>query len=112
VEIETEDGPTAFQLTEAAREEVGVLNPGEKVIYTYYEDSEQLVIETISKVESSENESDAITETGFFNGQADPHTIEIETEEGPTAFQLTMEARDEVDALNPGDEVTYTYYED
>src|SRR5690625_662941 len=38
-----------------------------------------------------------ITETGIYNGQADPHTIEVETEDGPTAFQLTMEARDDID---------------
>lgn len=53
-----------------------------------------------------------ITKTGIYNGQADPHTIEIETEEGPLAFQLTMEARDDIDALTEGGEVTYTYTED
>lgn len=55
---------------------------------------------------------DLITETGIYNGQADPHTIEIETDEGPLAFQLTMDARDDIDALTEGGEVTYTYTED
>jgi len=60
-----------------------------------------------------ENSDDnLITETGIYNGQADPHTIEIETEEGPLAFQLTMDARDDIDALTEGGEVTYTYTED
>jgi len=62
--------------------------------------------------ESTNSEEDLITETGIYNGQADPHTIEIETADGPLAFQLTMEARDDIDALTEGGEVTYTYTED
>ena len=58
------------------------------------------------------SEGDLITETGIYNGQADPHTIEIETDDGPLAFQLTIDARDDIDALTEGGEVTYTYTED
>lgn len=61
---------------------------------------------------NSEATTDLITETGIYNGQADPHTIEIETAEGPLAFQLTMEARDDIEALIEGEEVTYKYTED
>src|SRR5699024_10139936 len=64
--------------------------------------------------ESDDPESETIL-TGTFVGQADPHTIEIETdevEEGWAAYQLTMDARDLVTDLEPGDEVTYTYYKD
>ncbi|HLS07359.1 MAG TPA: hypothetical protein VK079_05325 [Bacillota bacterium] len=64
--------------------------------------------------ESNDPESETIL-TGTFVGQADPHTIEIETdevEEGWAAYQLTMDARDLVTDLEPGDEVTYTYYQD
>lgn len=114
IEIETSDGPTAFQLTMEARDLVEVLNPGDEVTYTFYKDGEQLVIESISKTESGSatDNNDKITETGTYNGQADPHTIEIETDDGPTAFQLTMEARDFIEDLNSGDKVTYTYYKD
>ena|SRR5690625_2700189 len=58
------------------------------------------------------SDGELITETGIYNGQADPHTIEIETDEGPLAFQLTMDARDDIDALTEGGEVTYKYTED
>lgn len=51
------------------------------------------------------------TEIGIFNGQADPHTIEIETAEGPTAFQLSDSARADIAQLKEADEVIYTYYE-
>ncbi len=61
---------------------------------------------------SDHADENLITETGIYNGQADPHTIEIETTEGPLAFQLTMEARDDIEALTEGGEVTYTYTED
>src|SRR5690625_1262294 len=66
-----------------------------------------------STEETKDKEPDAeMIKSGSFNGQADPHTIEIETDEGPVAYQLTIEARDLVVDLEPGDEVTYTYYKD
>lgn len=65
-----------------------------------------------SNNENGNSDQSVITETGIYNGQADPHTIEIETAEGPTAFQLTIEARDDVEALTEGEEVTYMYTED
>lgn len=68
--------------------------------------------EPVSNNESEDIANDWITETGIYNGQADPHTIEIETAEGPIAFQLTIEARDDIEALIEGREVTYHYTED
>lgn len=62
--------------------------------------------------ESDNNDLELITETGIYNGQADPHTIEIETAAGPLAFQLTLEARDDIEQLVEGEEVTYDYTED
>lgn len=61
---------------------------------------------------NGENEKRRKTEIGIYNGQQDPHTIEIETAEGPTAFQLTEEAKLDVEKLTEGDEVIYTYYKD
>lgn len=58
------------------------------------------------------NEKKLLTETGIYNGQADPHTIEIETADGPQAFQLSIEARDDIEHLTEGKQVTYSYYED
>src|SRR5690625_3642808 len=36
-----------------------------------------------SNDESTNPDENLMTETGIYNGQADPHTIEIETDEGP-----------------------------
>lgn len=55
-------------------------------------------------------EDELKTDIGIYNGQADPHTIEIETAEGPTAFQLSDAARKDVEKLTDYDEVIYTYY--
>lgn len=107
IEIETDEGPVAFQLTLNAREDVTHLTEGEQVTFTYYQEGEQRVIETIQPSERVK-----MTETGIYVGQADPHTIEIETANGPQAFQLTMEARKDVEKLRDGREVTYTYYQD
>lgn len=107
IEVETDEGPVAYQLSDDARLQVEVLSAGDEVIYEYYERGEQLVIETIEKTKGN----NLIIETGIYNGQADPHTIEIETPRGTYAFQLTMEAREQVEKLNPGDKVRYFYVE-
>lgn len=112
IEVETDEGPTAFQLSDKAREDVEGLNPGVEVTYTYYEKGEQRIITSIKKSAAANETGDRITEIGIYNGQADTHTIEIETNSGPLAFQLSMEARDEVADLNPGDQVTYTFTKD
>ena len=58
---------------------------------------------------------DYATTSGDFHiyfKQKDAEAIEIETDDGPLAFQLTMDARDDIDALTEGGEVTYTYTEE
>lgn len=111
IEIETSDGPIAFQLTDEARSDVDTLSPGQQVTYQYEKQGEQLVIH---KIEPAMDNGDgaAKTNTGIYIGQADPHTIEVETADGPVAFQLTIEARDDVEKLSPNDEVTFIYIED
>lgn len=79
------------------------------------EDKEQTETERDDRDDAKDKEdSDSykrVEEIGIYNGQADPHTIEIETAEGPTAFQLSDEAREYVEELETEDEVIYTYYE-
>lgn len=113
IEIETRVGPERFQLTEETASQIEQFQQNDEVKFTYkVNENEQNVLESIQKMNSSdENEEESITETGIYIGQADPHTIEIETEEGPTAFQLTMEARDDIEQLTAGHEVTYTYHD-
>lgn len=91
----------------------------DSIIDDNIDNNEDLIIEDneVDEEQVENNEPDQadeklITKTGIYNGQADPHTIEIETAEGPQAFQLTIEARDDIEALTEGEEVTYVYAED
>ena len=111
IEVETKDGPTAYQLTLEARDDIEDLIEGQEVTYVYYDNGLQLVIESIELTLEDKEAIKKITEVGMYNGQADPHTIEIETKDGPRAFQLTLEARDDIAALIEGREVTYIYHD-
>ena len=120
IEIETRDGPKAFQLTEKTMSQIEDLNENDEVKFTYTaNEHDQLVLQSIEQTNSNEyrnstenEEKTVIQSTGTYIGQADPHTIEIETNEGPTAFQLSNEARQDVEQLTEGSHVTFTYYEE
>jgi ABC-type glycerol-3-phosphate transport system substrate-binding protein len=45
--------------------------------------------------------------SGMFNGLADGHTIEIETENGPQAFQISEELFKKAETWEPGVKVKY-----
>src|SRR5690625_5797284 len=62
-----------------------------------------------SDEQAEDQNGEVLTETGIYNGQADVHTIEIETDDGPVAFQLSMGARDHDEKLSEDEEGTYTY---
>jgi len=48
---------------------------------------------------------------GSYNGQMDPHTIEIQTADGPTAFQLEEGMEEALDDLELDESVIFEYYE-
>lgn len=108
IEVEMKDDYVAFQLTMDARDDALLLREGEEVTFSYHEAPDVLTIHTIQSV----TRKDHLRGKGIYIGQADPHTIEIQTEEGAFAFQLTMEARKDVEKLQSEDEVLYTYIEE
>src|SRR5699024_12072054 len=59
------------------------------------QDDEENAEDESSEDDEAEVDGDKVKEQGTYNGQADPHTVEIETEEGPFAYQLSMDARSE-----------------
>lgn len=72
------------------------------------EDAGQAVDEAVDTPVVSET---AVEATGVFGGVADPHTVEIEVDGQPTAFQVeagsdTMAA---FEAMEPGQEVSFIY---
>jgi len=48
---------------------------------------------------------------GSYNGQMDPHTIEIQTADGPNAFQLEEGLEEALDDLELDESVIFEYYE-
>jgi hypothetical protein len=50
--------------------------------------------------------------TGIYEGQIDNNSIEIKTETGPTAFQITPEIGEQVSSWEPGTEVKYQFTEE
>lgn len=56
-------------------------------------------------------ESQVIKGTGVYVGQIDNHSIEIETEEGPTAFELGAGTESVLEGLSMDDPVVFEYVE-
>src|SRR5699024_4943076 len=76
------------------------------------QDDEENAEDESSEDDEAEVDGDKVKEQGTYNGQADPHTVEIETEEGPFAYQLSMDARELVEDITEGSKVEFTYTED
>lgn len=60
---------------------------------------------------SSAAEAQIIQGSGVYIGQIDNHSVEIETEEGPTAFELGVGTEDAPDLLEMDDAVVFAYVE-
>ncbi|MFC3749179.1 hypothetical protein [Paenibacillus sp. GCM10012306] len=72
-------------------------------------------VPTVIPVESTEpttspsEEAGAIKGTGIYNGQIDNHSVEIETKEGATSFELGLGTENVPASLNEGDSVVFEY---
>lgn len=62
--------------------------------------------------QTSEKEEETFSEAGILKEQIASDMIEVETDEGVTEFKLTKEAQEDVDYVDVGDEVQFTYYEE
>jgi hypothetical protein len=56
--------------------------------------------------------SEVQTSTGEYGGQIDGHSIEIKTDAGPTAFQISADIGDKVSSWDPGAKVKYQFTEE
>lgn len=107
VEIETNEGPKAFRLTEQSREQIKEFEPNDKVKFEYYINERQQNI--LQKAEKIDDKLTAPPESGIYNGQQESNSIEIETSHGPTVFQLSGKAKKQIDSLEIGGKVSFTY---
>ncbi|WP_150267342.1 hypothetical protein [Paenibacillus tepidiphilus] len=65
----------------------------------------------LSPSPSPEAESEVIHDTGIYVGQIDNHSVEIETEAGPTAFELGAGMENAPEGLEMDDQVEFEYVE-
>ncbi len=110
VEIEVNGEPAAYQV-EAGGEAMAkfeAMEAGESVTFVYTENGEQLVINEVKTAAHKAEEA-----TGTFNGIADPHTVEIEVNGEPTAYQVEAgsEAMAKFETMEAGESVTFVYME-
>ncbi|OBZ11970.1 hypothetical protein A8L34_16790 [Bacillus sp. FJAT-27264] len=80
-------------------------------------DNSATPVPTVTPAESNEPtpspsaEADAIKGTGIYNGQIDNHSVEIETKDGATSFELGLGTENVPETLNEGDSVVFEYVE-
>lgn len=55
---------------------------------------------------------EALSATGEYGGQIDGHSIEIKTDAGPAAFQISPEIGEKVSSWEPGTKIKYQYSEE
>lgn len=106
IEIETNEGPKAFRLTEQSAKQMKELKSNDKVKFEYtVNEKQQNILQKIEKIKDKLNNR----EVGIYNGQQDSNSIEIETSHGPTVFQLSDKAKEQIDSLEIGGKVSFTY---
>ncbi|KAB7706129.1 hypothetical protein F9802_11090 [Bacillus aerolatus] len=88
--------------TETTTEEEEVAAPEKEPAATEDTDNQQA---------SEEQPADIVETKGVFNGVADPHTVEIEVDGQPQAFQVApdSEAMKKFDQMKEGTEITFVY---
>lgn len=66
----------------------------------------------VTEVPSPSASSEFHTATGEYGGQIDPHSIEINTDAGPIAYQISPEIGEKVSSWEPGTSVKYQFTEE
>ena len=104
IEVLVQGASMAFQLTDENKDQASSYQSGETIGFDYYENGEgQNVIIGFANVQKEM--------TVTFEGQMDPHSIEVIMDGNPVAFQLSGDALDQVNDFDTGDIVKIIYTE-
>ncbi|NGZ75338.1 hypothetical protein [Saccharibacillus alkalitolerans] len=98
-----------FALTACSTAKAPAPEPGEVPANTTQEPPADPAPSEPAKPDESQHE--AVEATGVYNGQADPHTIEVNVDGKPTSFQLSEGAASQLEGLNEGDTISFEYVE-
>lgn len=114
VEIEVNGQPQSFQVAPDSEtmKKFNEMEEGTTVTFTYKKEGEQLVLQELKTEAKTKTDTGAVIEAhGAFNGVADPHTVEIEVDGQPQAFQVApnSEMMKKFDQMEEGTEISFTY---
>ncbi|OCA85054.1 hypothetical protein [Pseudobacillus wudalianchiensis] len=116
VEIEVNGQPQSFQVAPDSdmMKKFDQMEEGTEVTFTYKKEGEQLILQELKAQAPAKTNSDtaaAIETHGTFNGVADPHTVEIEVDGQPQAFQVdpNSDMMKKFDQMEEGTEFSFTY---
>lgn len=101
-----------FALTACSEAEAPAPEPGEVPTNTTQEPPAEPAPTDPEKTDEPDHDEHAvISATGEYVGQADPHTIEVDMDGTPTAFQLAEGVDAQLEGLNEGDSISFEYVE-
>lgn len=109
VEILFEGSPTVFTLGTGVS--VANIRNGAQVFFTYVEEGERSVLLSVEAAEEDEEieKEELLEAVGIYNGQIDNISVEIETGQGPRAFEIGENVDPGI--LTEGSKIAYTYRE-
>lgn len=103
IEVILDGTTTVFRLSETTQMQIGLFMPGDTMGFDYTPNSAgQFTIVMFDDVEKKL--------IATFEGQMDPHTIEVITDNGFAAFQLTEDALTQVESFETGDRIQIVYF--
>ena len=97
-----------FALSACGTAKAPAPEPGDVPANTTQEDPPA---KTTDNEEPGDTQHEVISATGTYNGQGDPHTIEIDMDGKPTSFQLSQTAVSQIEGLSEGDAISFKYVE-
>ncbi len=97
-------------LTACGQANAPASEPGETAT-TQEQPAETTPDETTEPAEPDTPDEEVISATGEYNGQGDPHTIEVNLDGTPTSFQLAEGVSSQLEGLNEGDTISFEYVE-
>jgi len=109
VEIEVNDKPISFILTDETKEAIEKVDENEKIKFVYFQNQDkQFVLVSITKTDSSEEVSK--TDIGIYVGQIDNFSIEVQVDDTPKAF-ISYDMDKLLKGIMEGDKVEVQYTE-
>ncbi|RBW70918.1 hypothetical protein [Bacillus taeanensis] len=78
---------------------------------TENEEAEEVSHSAVDGEKTTPSSLSPVTEKGIYNGQIDSHTVQIESENGVNAYQLSDKTLEQIESLEEQTSISFTYSE-